>query len=165
MPVTPFHGGIGLAFKGAAPRRFSFLLFCCTQVAIDLESGYHIVRGDWPIHRFFHTFLGAILVCLIAVFACRLVIRAVQRKLAERPDVRGRIQPAEISWRVAIGTAFIGCLGHVIPDAIMHYDVEPFAPFTTVNPFYEVVSVGALHGALVAIGVVGLGAILRNQRR
>ena len=164
MPVTPFHGGIGLAAKGAAPRRFSFLLFCCTQVAIDLESAYHIIRGDWPIHRFFHTFLGAMLVCLIAVFTCRPVISAVQRRLAQRPDMRRRIEPTQISWRVAVATAIVGCLGHVVPDAIMHSDVEPFAPLSAVNPFYEIVSVGALHWALVAIGIVGLAAILRNQR-
>jgi hypothetical protein len=69
MPVTPFHGGVGLLGKGLAGPRFSFVAFCATQVAIDCESGYHLLRGEWPVHRFFHTIDGATLMCGAVVLA------------------------------------------------------------------------------------------------
>ena len=164
MPVTLFHGGVGLALKAAAGRHFSFALFCCTQVAIDLESAYHLVRGDWPVHRFFHTFLGAAFLSTVVVFAVRAPVTAVLRLLARQPDMRRWIGRPEISWPAAVSTAIAGCLGHVIPDAIMHGDVEPLAPFSVANQFYEVVTVGALHLALVALEVVGLGMFLFSVR-
>jgi len=166
LPVTPFHGGIGLAFKGATGRRFSFVLFCCTQIAIDLESAYHLVKGDWPIHRFFHTFIGAAIASTVVVFALRPAVTAVLRHLGRRPDLKRWIGPPEISWQAAVATAIVGCVGHVIPDAIMHSDVEPFAPFTATNPFHDVVGVGTLYLVLVILGAAGLGSIsLRHSPR
>jgi len=49
MPITPFHGGIGLAFKGPLDQRFSFSLFVLTQISIDLESAYN--RRSRPLNR------------------------------------------------------------------------------------------------------------------
>jgi len=159
VPVTPFHGGFGLAFKAATGRSFSFLLFACTQIAIDVESFYHFVRGDWPIHRFFHTFLGAAIVSFVAAFALRRPVAALLRRMAARPDLRRWIGSPEISARAAIVTAIVGCLGHVIPDAINHSDVEPFAPFASGNPFHGLVSLGGLYLGLTILGAAGFGAM------
>ena len=52
-------------------------------------------------------------------------------------------------------SAIAGVVGHVVPDAMMHYDVRPFAPFSDANPFYEFVSLGALHLGLVVAGFLG----------
>jgi hypothetical protein len=160
MPVTPFHGGIGLAFKGASGRWFSFLLFCCTQVAIDLESGYHLLRGDWPVHRFLHTFIGAAIMSTVGVFSLRPAATAALRYLARSRALARWIGSPEIPWQAAATTAIVGCVGHVIPDSIMHSDVEPFAPFAAANPFFEAVDLGTLHLALVVLGIVGLGLTL-----
>jgi len=165
VPVTPFHGGIGLALKATTGRRFSFLLFCCTQVAIDLESLTHVLRGDWPIHRFFHTFIGAAILSTGVVFALRPAVAAVLRRVARLPDLGRWVDAAEIPWQAAVATAIAGCLGHVIPDAIMHADVEPFAPFTSDNPFLDLVPVAALHVGLIVLGALGAGAMLARHRR
>jgi len=164
MPVTPFHGGVGLALKAVAGRRFSFVLFCCTQVAIDLESAYHLFRDEWPVHRFFHTFIGAAIASTVAVFGLRPAVTAVLRHLARRPDLQRWIGAPDISVGTAIVTAIVGCVGHVVPDAIMHADVEPFAPFTSANPFHEALPVGTLHIVLVILGVVGFGMIFLTGR-
>src|SRR3954467_8553094 len=66
MPFTPFHFGPAAALKAAAPTHFSFTIFCYSQVVTDLESGFYLFRGEYPVHRFFHTYLGATLVG----FAC-----------------------------------------------------------------------------------------------
>ena len=166
MPVTPFHGGIGLLAKSIAGPRFSFLGFCATQVAIDLESGFHLLRDDWPYHRFFHTFAGAALVCAIAVVTARLVglrwpaasTRAPTLNRLARDDLRALVPASG-----AVATGAIGLLGHVIPDAIMHGDVRPFAPLTDTNPFHAAVSLPLLHGALVLIGALGALAWLARE--
>jgi membrane-bound metal-dependent hydrolase YbcI (DUF457 family) len=145
VPVTPFHFGVGLAAKGASPPRVSLLIFCATQIAIDCESGYHLWRGDYPIHRTLHTFLGATALCV----AVALVLKRA-------------LPSARISTRTALLSAALGVLGHVIPDAIMHDDVRPFAPLTDENPFFGLVSLSALHLALVVAGV--LGAVLWTVR-
>ena len=56
MPFTPLHFGPGLLLKAAAPRHVSFTAFVASQVLIDLESLYNILRGAWPVHRELHTF-------------------------------------------------------------------------------------------------------------
>jgi hypothetical protein len=166
MPVTPFHGGIGLLLKGALGRRFSFLLFCCTQVVIDLESGYHLLRGDWPVHRFLHTLVGASLASLVAVFASRRPVAAFGRWIDKYPDRPAWVDSrSPITWRVALVTAFAGVLAHVIPDAIMHSDVEPFAPASALNPLLGLVSLPVLHAGLVVIGVLGLVMMISFGRR
>ena len=62
MPFTPLHFGPGAAIKAAIPTHFSFTVFCYAQVVTDLEPGYFLLRGEYAVHRFFHTYLGATLV-------------------------------------------------------------------------------------------------------
>src|SRR6185436_6734645 len=132
MPVTPFHGGLGLLAKGAGPGHFSFALFTCTQVAIDLESGYYLLRGEWPFHRLLHTFPGAIVVSMAVALLMRGPVAFVlSRLIAARPDVP--IDP-RITSGAAVTTGLLGAIFHVVPDAIMHVDVRPFAPVTDANP-------------------------------
>lgn len=158
MPVTPFHGGVGLLAKGCGGQRFSFLAFCATQVALDLESGYYLLRDEWPFHRFLHTFAGAILVCGAVVVACR----RVGARWAARSEPAGtliRFARDDLtslrSTVAAVVTTAIGVLGHLIPDGIMHADVRPFAPFTDENPLYGIVSLAVLHWSLIVGGAVG----------
>lgn len=73
MPVTPFHGGIGLACKGPLGARFSFTVFVATQIVIDLESGYFLFTGQYPVHRFLHTFLGSLVSLHLGLIALGLL--------------------------------------------------------------------------------------------
>ena len=56
MPVTPFHFGPGAAVKAAIPRHFSFTVFCFAQVVTDCETAYHMLRHEYPLHRWMHTY-------------------------------------------------------------------------------------------------------------
>ena len=71
MPLTPIHMGPALAAKAIAPNKFSLLTFGLTQVVIDSEVAFHIVRGDWPIHQHLHTYLGATVVAILTVLLGR----------------------------------------------------------------------------------------------
>ena len=163
MPITPFHGGIGLAFKGPLARNFSFTIFTVTQVAIDLESGYFLFTGQQPVHRFFHTFIGASIACFAVALLlrpfCEAFLRRCARELGdERPPWLEL--DARISHRAAFLSATVGMLGHVIPDAIMHADSRHFAPFSLANPFLNLLSLGDLHIGLTALGAFGFGWML-----
>jgi len=75
MPFTPFHFGPGAAIKAVLGRRFSFAVFCFAQVATDCETGYYLLKGEYPWHRFCHTFLGATLVGAFSVLVGRPICR------------------------------------------------------------------------------------------
>src|SRR5216117_3520214 len=41
------------------PRHLGFVAFATTQVVIDAETLYHLLRHEWPLHRMLHTYVGA----------------------------------------------------------------------------------------------------------
>jgi hypothetical protein len=45
----------------------------------------------------------------------------------------------------------------VILDSLMHADMLPLAPFSVANPLLQAVSLGTLHLARLAAGVLALG--------
>jgi membrane-bound metal-dependent hydrolase YbcI (DUF457 family) len=151
VPITPFHFGPGAAIHAVAPRHVSFLAFCAANVLIDVEPGYYMLTAQYPLHRFFHTYVGATLVAVASV-ALVLGARAIASPL--------RI-PDFFEWRslkvsqVGIG-AVIGVYSHVALDSLMHADIRPFAPFSQANPLYHLISMGTLHLSCVVGGAGGL---------
>ncbi|GAA5170327.1 hypothetical protein [Viridibacterium curvum] len=151
MPVTPFHFGPGAALHAVAPKHISFIAFCTANVLIDIESLCNLVQQRYPVHAFFHTYIGATLVigAVIGLFAgCKW--------FAERywlPDMFG--------WRrlrmrqVATGAA-LGAWSHVVFDSIMHHDIQPFWPFSIANPLLDLVPLWALHLGCAVAGLIGL---------
>ena len=74
MPITPFHFGPGAAIHALAPKHVSFLAFCASNVLIDVEPLYFLLTDQYPVHRFFHTYIGASLVAAATVLlfaSCR----------------------------------------------------------------------------------------------
>jgi hypothetical protein len=150
VPLTPFHFGPGAAVHSAAPRYVSFLAFCGANVLIDVEPLYYMLTGQFPLHRFFHTYVGATLVAtatILLFLGARRVARALQRL-----SIRA----------IAIG-AFLGTYSHIVLDSVMHADIRPFAPFSDTNPLLGIVSLGALHLFCVIAG--GLGVIVVLARK
>ena len=65
MPLTPFHLGPAL-FLGLIFFRFVNLpSFLAANVVVDLEPFFVLLFGlDYPLHGFFHSFLGGSLAAL-----------------------------------------------------------------------------------------------------
>ena len=143
MPFTPFHFGPGALVHSAAPKHISFLAFCGANVLVDVEPLYFMLTHQYPIHRFFHTYVGATVAAAMV-----LAVFAFVRKLTPRLTVRA----------VALG-AIVGTYSHVLLDSLMHADMKPFAPFSDRNPLLGAVFLNTLHGFCLVAGVVG-GVVL-----
>lgn len=171
MPVTPFHFGPAAAIKAVTPRYFSFVAFGLTQVVIDTEPLFYMAQGSWPIHRFFHTYLGATAVALLVAFVgkplCEWILRLWNRRLSTSQRVWLGVNP-RISFSAALTGALFGGYSHVLLDSIMHSDIRPFAPFSNNNGLLYVISIDYLHILTAIFGIFGgtmlLVLLVRRKR-
>jgi membrane-bound metal-dependent hydrolase YbcI (DUF457 family) len=145
VPFTPFHLGPGLALAGLG-RWVDFWAFAAANVLIDLESGWNLWRGAFPVHRFFHTFAGAALVIAPAAALAVAFTWFGARLAGTRRSSVGS---------AAVGAA-LGAMSHVVLDSIMHGDMRPLAPWSDENPLLGTLSLGALHNGCLLAGAVGV---------
>lgn len=112
----------------------------------------------WPIHRFFHTYLGATAVALIVVLfgkpICETALRLWNWRLSETQRTWLGVRP-KITFTAAITGAIFGAYSHVFFDSIMHSDIRPFAPFSDVNALLYIISIDRLHEVCAIAGVLG----------
>jgi membrane-bound metal-dependent hydrolase YbcI (DUF457 family) len=154
MPITPFHFGPGAAIHALAPKKVSFLAFCVANVVIDVETLYFMLTHQYPLHRFFHTYIGASLIPLVTL---ALFISA--RWFATVAWLPNLFKWKELGLPpVAIG-ATVGAFSHVLLDSLMHSDITPFAPLTDANPLLQAVSLSTLHGACLGASAIALCAL------
>lgn len=152
MPFTPFHFGPGLLIK-SADKRLSLLIFIFSQIVMDVEPLYFLLRDEYPVHRLLHTYGGCNLAVLITIFMgkplCDLVMKTgcllKNAKISEA-----------ISWKSAAISAFAGAYSHVFLDSLMHFDMKPFWPFTDGNPMLGFMNIRFLYFLCSASAVAGL---------
>jgi hypothetical protein len=161
MPATPFHLGPGLLVKAAAPRQFSMAAYSLAQVVLDIESGYHLLHNDYPVHRQAHTFFLGGLIGLV----CGLIVSRVGTSIARPRDVVPEALAAEYRLPIAALSGIFGGVFHSLLDGIMHADMRPFRPFTDANPLYDIVSVRVLYLFCIVTGLVGAAVLLAWERR
>jgi hypothetical protein len=161
MPATPFHLGPGLLIKAAAPRQFSMAAYSLAQVVIDFESGFYILRDEYPVHRQAHTFLLGGLIGLL----CGLIVSRIGRWWARPRDAVPEVLAAEFRMPIAVMSGVFGGIFHSVLDGIMHEDIRPFRPFTDANPLYGLVSLRVLYLFCIITGLVGGVLILAQERR
>jgi hypothetical protein len=158
MPFTPFHFGPGALIKACAPRHVSFTVFAFTQVLIDVEPLYFMLRGEYPVHRFFHSYLGATLVVFAAYFLGRPIagIALALLRAQLKPAIASLVEAGRSILRIpALIGAVTGAYSHVLLDSIMHADVHPFAPFSESNPVLLAISIAELHMYCAVAGLLG----------
>ncbi len=163
MPITPFHFGPAAAIKAVAPRHFSFTMFVFTNIVIDVEPLYFMATGDWPIHRFLHTYLGATIAAVACFFAgrpvCLWAIRLWNSRLSEGQARWLRVEPRIEALPAATG-ALIGGWSHVLLDSLMHSDMEPLAPFSAGSGMVHLVTIDQLELFCALAGALGIAVLL-----
>jgi hypothetical protein len=161
MPATPFHLGPGLLIKAAVPRQFSMAAYSLAQVVIDVEAGYYLLQGEYPVHRQAHTFLLGGLIGML----CGLIVSRIGGWWARPRDAVPEALAAEFRMPVAVVSGVFGGIFHSVLDGIMHEDIRPFRPFTDANPLYELVSIRTLYLFCTITGLVGAALLLARERR
>jgi membrane-bound metal-dependent hydrolase YbcI (DUF457 family) len=160
LPFTPFHFGPGAALHALAPRHVSFLAFCGGNILTDIEPLYFLLTHQYPVHRFFHTVVGATITWIITLALFLLAIRL--GSLFSLPNWFG--------WRnltplpIAVGAA-LGAYSHLVLDGLTHADMAPFAPFTGSNPLLGAISPDALYLICIAAALAGVMLIAIRARK
>lgn len=158
MPITPLHLGFGVLAHSASPKKVSFLGFAAANFVVDLEPAYKLFMGQEPLHGFSHTMPGALLATLATVILAHFALL-----LAARLRLPNMFQWRSLTLRaVAIGAA-LGTASHLLADAVMHADMQPFAPFSPANPLLFAISVDTLHYSCWGSAALGL-AVLAARR-
>jgi hypothetical protein len=147
------------------PRHFGFIAFAATQVVIDVETLYHLVRRNWPVHRTLHTYIGASVVGAVVGGAAfgfgELLIKWWNRgEPAGGPEIAN---PKSFRRNAALFGGMFGGISHVLLDSIMHQDIQPLWPFTKANEMLGAISLAGLHSGCVIAGLVGLAIMLLNR--
>jgi membrane-bound metal-dependent hydrolase YbcI (DUF457 family) len=150
MPFTPFHFGPGAALHAIAPKHVSFTSFCAANVVIDVEPLIFILRDDPPLHRFFHSFVGAVPVAIATI-----LLMLLARAFFARFTVLDRLDLRLLATRPLIIGSILGALSHIVFDSIMHADMHPLQPFANGNALLGVVPLDALHWACFLAGCAG----------
>lgn len=161
MPVTPLHFGPGAFIHAVAPRHVSFLAFCVANVLIDIEPLYYIVTWKYPLHRFFHTYIGATVIMVVTALIFSLALRMALRFRLPNPFDWQNLKPLPV-W---LGAGF-GSYSHIVFDSVMHADIVPLAPFSKNNIIHLALSLNELHIFCILAGLIGcLILIFRHWMR
>ena len=129
-----------------------------TQVAIDVESAYHLYRAEWPVHHEFHSLALATVAGTLVAVAVMFLGRHV--RLPGGASLRAEALP-----NPALLGGLLGGLSHPLIDAIMHSDLRPFWPLSDKNPLLNLVELPTLHIACIASGIIGAAVIAVRLRR
>lgn len=146
MPITPLHFGPGMLIRAGLTRAFSLRIFCFAQVVTDLEVIANLLLGRYPIHNWFHTYIGAIASAAIGIILGRPICSWASQKilpLIPEPQIKTDLA-RPIGLAAAATGALVGTYSHVFFDSIMHPDIRPFSPFSLTNSLLGIVSVDNL---------------------
>ena len=138
MPFTPFHFGpsllIGLIFF---PLLYlPAILF--GSVIVDLEPLSFLLLGLPVLHLFFHTFLGATISALILALFVYL-LRGFLGEVMTAFQLPQITSPLNITFG-----ALLGAYSHILLDAFLYPEMQPFWPLLG-NPFLGLVSSSSVY--------------------
>lgn len=144
--------GPGILIKSVLQGGFSLMVFGWTQILMDVQPLIVMITGEGHLHGFSHTYIGAVLIAIVAGLSGKYLsefgLRILNIEPAPRPYIR---------WWVVFFSAFVGSVSHVFLDSIMHGDVQPFYPWLLDNPLQGYLSISLLHKLCLYSGLVGAG--------
>lgn len=158
MPFTPLHMGPGMLIKGVLGKHFSLVTFGVTQIAMDIEPLWRMIRGDMILHGPSHTYAGAtgvaLLVMLVAKPLCtRIVLRWHKELSFHKLHRLVSLQP--LTFPSLLCGAVLGSFSHVLLDSLMHVDIRPLAPWSQSNVLQSLVTNSVLHQACLITALLG----------
>ncbi len=162
MPFTPIHIGPGMAVKAMAPRHCSIIVFGLTQIAIDVEVLHYLISGDYPLHRFWHTYLGATLIAVGCTLLGKPVSQWIKILWNHAVSKSSAINLLSVSvpttWFASFMGAFIGAYSHILLDSLYHSDMKPFQPWSEANHLYGSINPYSVEVACALLGIAGFAS-------
>lgn len=161
MPFTPFHMGVAMLVKPAAGARFSIISFGLAQVLMDIEPGLGMLRDADVLHGYSHTLPGALLIGMLAAWLASWISGSLLRRWnREFQAMRWHwLQvPVGVSNGAVLLGAWVGSFSHLVLDGLIHHDIRPLWPLTSINPLANRVGHDAVYLGC-ALGMA-LGAVL-----
>ena len=123
MPLTPFHLGPGLLIGLLLLSYIDFPTFVVASVIVDVEPILVLAFGlDYPLHGFFHSFLGGTLIA----FLLAAVMSRVRASLS--PLLSFFKLEHKSSFKTILIASLSGIYIHILLDSRMHRDIRPFYP-------------------------------------
>ena len=165
MPFTPYHFGPGALAKAIAPTSFSFTVFALTQVVLDIEPLWYLIRWDLPVHRFWHTYLGATIVAIVCSVLGKPASQGLKTMWNRMLLRTGRAEFTVLvrtSWLASFTGAVSGAYSHIFLDSVYCSDFEPTQPWNAANPLFGVMNPYLLQGLCVLLLIIGVAGIVSN---
>ena len=141
LPFTPFHMGPGIFLKALLQGSFSLMVFGWAQIVMDIQPLIVLISGEGHLHGFSHTYIGATLIAIFSALTGKYLSELGLKVL--RIDNNGKL--ISIKWNIVFVSSFIGTYSHVVLDAIMHGDVEPYFPLSNDNGLLGILTVSQLY--------------------
>jgi len=131
MPLTPFHLGPSSFLGLLLFKIFDFFTFLISSVIIDIEPFLVIILNlKYPLHGFFHTFLGG---SILGVFTS-IFIYLLKNRIKNLTRYLKIYQNS--SFSKILGTSLFGVSFHIVLDSFLYEDIKPFYPLK-INPLYK----------------------------
>ncbi len=168
MPFTPLHIGPGMVIKAAVPRHFSIVVFGITQIALDLEVLWHLARHDYPLHTFWHTYLGATIIAALLTFLGKPTsqwIKAIWNRISAKCRDADLTVFVPTTWVASFTGAFAGAYSHILLDSLFHSDIEPLQPWSATNQLRNLVNPHGIDTLCIVLGISGLVWFCKRERR
>ncbi len=159
MPLTPFHLGPGLGAGMLFSKYFDIAALLAASVAVDIEPFFVLMlKLDYPLHGFFHSFLGG---TLIAV----LVSAAIYSSRGRIKKIMDFFQIGQCSsFKKILWSSIFGVYLHILLDAPLYADIRPFYPFQS-NPLYGLFSAGQIYSFTGISFIIGVAAYVFMVRK
>ena len=152
MPFTPFHFGPALALGIPLRKYMHAPTFILANVAVDIEPLLVLLlRLDYPLHGYLHTFLVALFFGLAIGFVMFYVEKFFHPLYSTLLLEPSGIPPMK-TFMVA---GVFGGMLHVLLDSPLYTEIQPFFPIST-NPLYHSVSSLEVYLASFWLGVLGI---------
>jgi membrane-bound metal-dependent hydrolase YbcI (DUF457 family) len=162
MPFTPFHLGSSLFFAVLFSVFINIPVFLIASLIVDIEPIIILLFDlDYPLHGFFHSFIGATLLgVFLGFFWCILQKNTSFNNLLvklDEFDLLGNNSKLSVYF-----SAILSVLIHVILDAFLYSDIRPFFP-SEENPLLNKLSYSEVYGFCVVSFLLGLFLYLLKQ--
>ncbi|MHA2307595.1 MAG: DUF4184 family protein, partial [Candidatus Hodarchaeales archaeon] len=159
MPFTPFHWGVSLFIQACFLFLDPFALFIGSIIP-DMEgitSLFLFPELDLPLHGPLHSLLGASILGSIVGLCSWFCFKYLFPKIIEICGIEISFSLPIYSLKISLLSSFIGTFSHVLLDAPLYYDMNPWYPITTLeNPLLYTIEGGIIYLFCTICFVIGV---------